>query len=499
MSAKNTNLSLAEAFRTVASGLRNNAVRPNIHGFKPSSDKQDQFQKSSAKIRLFIGGNRSGKTVGGGVETVRYLRNEHPYRLLPMLPGEPCRGRVVAVDFDHGVKQIVLPEVARWLPPSSLINGSWEDSYSKSERLLTLENGATCEFMSYEQELEKFAGTSRHFCWYDEEPPKDIYTECQMRLLDTGGHSWLTMTPVEGMTWVYDDLFTKGETDPLIDVVVVDTTENQTLNPVEIEATFSHLTEDERKARKEGKFVQLGGLIYKNFSGKNIIDPVIPPADWMHFEGMDAGINNPTAWLFAAVDTNGRVIVYDEYYENNTIVSYHAKAVRLKREQHKLEPAYTVGDPSIRNTDPITGTSVQLEYQEHGITIILGVNDVSAGINRVSRYIGDASLTPRLYITRNCVNLLHEIQRYRWSTWASKKMQFEKNKKEEPHKKDDHACDALRYLIASRPEADSGIEIPQVTNFLRAPTAVGVYDRYDEGLKKPAHTGVVDSILGSDW
>src|SRR5213078_4149038 len=118
------------------------------------------------------------------------------------------------------------PEIARWLPPSALQNGSLEDSFNKQLRTLTLENESTIEFMSYEQDTEKFAGTSRHGIWFDEEPPQDIYTECLLRTLDVGGDVWITMTPVEGMTWVYDDLYIAGATSDEIDVVEVGVEEN---------------------------------------------------------------------------------------------------------------------------------------------------------------------------------------------------------------------------------------------------------------------------------
>ena len=34
-------------------------------------------------------------------------------------------------------------------------------------------------------------------------------------------------------------------------------------------------------------------------------------------------------------------------------------------------------------------------------------------------------------------------------------MQFEHNNYEEPHKKDDHACDSLRYMIMTRPDLNA--------------------------------------------
>src|SRR5690349_2624838 len=121
--------------------------------------------------------------------------------------------------------------------------------------------------MTYEQDREKFAGTSRHWIWFDEEPPKDIYDECKLRILDTEGCIYLTMTPVDGMTWTFDEIHLKGLTgeDPNIFVVIIDTEENPYLSKEAISNVLDGLDDDERRARKEGRYVQLGGLVYKMF------------------------------------------------------------------------------------------------------------------------------------------------------------------------------------------------------------------------------------------
>ena len=489
-----------EFLRSVSSGLRTSAVKPNIWGYKPH-EKQIIFHSSNAKGRALFGGNRSGKTVGGATDCVMDAIGKNPYR---QTKPPPLSIRAVAVDFIEGIEKIVKPEIARWSPPSELRGNSWSTAWDGPNRTLYYENGSFIEFMSYEQDLEKFAGVSRDKVWFDEEPPHDIFIENRMRLLDVGGDWVMTMTPVEGMTWVYDEVWLASKTDPNIGAWVVDMYDNPHLNRGELEAFLTGLTADEREARIHGKFVQIGGLIYKMLNPElHFINPVMPPKDWLHFAGMDHGFNNPTAWLWGAVDKDGRIVIYDEHYENGQIVAYHAEKVHQVNRNHEFEPSYNVGDPSIRNIDPITGTSVLLEYMEHGVPIVLGNNDVKAGINRVARH-----LTPmqtengpkaKLYITKNCVNLIYEIQRLRWSTWASKKMNFDKNKKEEQHKKNDHACDALRYMVSSRPEVDTGTEIPSAGNFIGAPVAISPYERIDEGVKRIGKSANLDYTLGSEW
>lgn len=503
-----------EVISSLADRFRLAARRPSMYGYVPHQ-KQEIFHKSKKQGRLYIGGNRAGKTTGGSIEAIWWLTGTHPYQKTPPVP---VQGRCVSVDFSQGVEKIVKPEVARWLPPSELKDGSWESSYNRETRTLTLENGSTLEFMSYDQHLEKFAGTSRTFCYFDEEPPQPIFVECKARLVDQAGHWWIAMTPVNGMTWTHDELYLPGkEGDALIEVVEVDITDNPHLNIGEIEQFLSGLSEDERKARKEGRYVASGGLIYSDFSSKNIIDPVVPPKEWLHAVGMDFGLNNPTAGMWGAVNKEGTLIIYDEHYESGKVVGWHSKKIHEINKSHDRIPDYYVGDPSCRARDPITGTSIQLEYIENGIPIILGVNDVRAGIIRTAGLIRGTAVDtgeekkfiPKLYITRNCVNLLYEIKRYRWSVWAEKKARFDKNKKDEPHKKDDHALDAMRYLIMSRPQLDDGSYIPESpTNFLGAPESVDpfkpLHDRDGSAsmaprYSSPEYSSVVDGQLGGEY
>lgn len=486
------------ALRTMAEGLRVQILRPNIYGYEPH-EKQVEFHSSDAQKRLFLGGNRSGKTVGGGTEAVMWLTGKHKYL---ETPPPPIRGRCVSVDFLNGVEKIVKPEIARWMPSSELKGGSWETAFNKELRTLTLANESFLEFMSYDQDVDKFAGTSRHFIWFDEEPPRDIYIECLQRLLDVNGKFWMTLTPVDGMSsWIYDELYLKSREDTTIKCITVSQEENPHLNYGESQALLSGLTKDELEARKHGKFVQIGGLIYKMFDPeKHIIDELRPPDNWLHVAGMDHGFNNPTAWLWAAVNSDGKVIIYDEYYVSGKIIREHAQEVHRINQEHGRYPDYSVGDPSIRNVDPITGTSVLLEYQEYGITIVLGNNDQKAGINRVARYLSGTNGVPQLLITRNCTHLIRELGRLRWSQWSNKKVRADKNPKEEQHKKDDHAADALRYLISSRPELDTGTQVPW-TPPRNQGTSVAITkpsELIDDDLATVSSKGNYDPNLGDD-
>lgn len=465
-----------DAFNFLAERARLSATKPNILGYKPHA-KQLKFHTSLAKTRLYIGGNRSGKTTSGICEDIWWLTGKHPYR---RLKPPPIRGRIVSVDFLNGINKTIKPELARWCPLSELRNGSWEDAYDKQDKVLYFDNGSTLEFMSYDQDLDKFSGTARDFVHFDEEPPQDIRLECKTRLIDYGGSEWITMTPVEGMTWLYDVIFLPGKeltSKGLIEVIEVDMTENPYLTDSEVQEYISGLDADDKLARVKGRFVQLGGLIYKHFDPAiHVKDPFLVPKSWPIVASLDHGFNNPTAWLWHTVDPDGRIYTFYEHYESGLTIDKHAVKVHKINETLGRTPDFYIGDPSIRSVDPITGTSIQQEYIKYGIPIALANNDVAAGLVRVNRYLSlGVDGKPNLIITRNCQKLIWELGRYRWKTYANKKLMRSNNVFEVPNKKDDHACDSLRYFIMSRPDIGNlyiSNEVHRPGNIVGGSTAV---------------------------
>lgn len=456
---KNPNLTSADFFGVMSEELIRSAYAPNINAYKPHP-KQVMFHKmvQDKRTRLYIGGNRSGKSTAGIVEDLWWLTKRHPYR---DFPARPTKGRIVSVDFLNGVKKIIIPMLKQWVPPSELKGGAWETAYYAGDRVLNFENGSFVELMSYDQDLDKFAGTARDFIHYDEEPPKDIYTECTMRLIDYKGSSWLTMTPVEGMTWVFDDLYEKGTSGhPRIGVVEIGTEENPFIDIAEVESAMEDLSPEERQARLEGRFVAVGGLVYKKFNPKIHVIPAMDPLEFKdprrfkQYMSLDHGFNNPTAVLWHAVNSENKVITFDEHYAAEKTIKYHAGIIKAKEQSHGRRPDIRVCDPALEQRQAITGTSIRTEYAVLGIGMVTGNNDILTGIAKVTEYMNtfDSSGLPNWQITENCANLIKELKRLKWKTWATKKQAHSNNVYEQIHKKDDHACDSCRYFFTLMPK-----------------------------------------------
>jgi hypothetical protein len=220
--------------------------------------------------------------------------------------------------------------------------------------------------------------------------------------------------------------------------------------------------------------------------------------EWKHFGMLDAGIANPTAFLLGCYDKEGRIIIYAEHYKQGLTVKENAYEIKSLMEQlqvtNKIE--YMVADPAIRNKDPIVGYSIQMAYGQEGLYFALGNNDVIAGISRVYQRFQNK----QLFITKDCPKTVWEHTRYRWQSYANKKTEIKNNPKEAPMKKNDHACDALRYGVVSRPSIDGEIDMPKELVLNGSVAVSPVNPLFDTNLTRMGKTMKLnDPHLGSDW
>lgn len=498
---KNKDLGFADLGQLLSDGLTKAALRPDVNGYIPHA-KQEVFHSSTSQGKLYIGGNRSGKSVGGVVEDIYWLTGNHPFR---RTPPPPIRGRLVCVDFPNGWEKIIKPILAQWIPPSALIDGSWEASWESRARKLNLANGSFLEIMSYEQDTDNFAGASRHFVHFDEEPPKTIWTENRMRLIDTAGSWWITMTPVEGMTWVYDDLYEKEA----CQIIEVDISENPYISSVEIETALTGLDEQEMAARKSGKFQQIGGLIFKQFDTTKHVIPALKnfPANCTIMKSIDHGYNNPTSVHWHLVTPDDTVITFMEHYRSEWTVGQHAARIKQLEQNIPYSPIRAFCDPAMKQRNALNGNSIITEYRRLGVPLIPSNNDVKIGLARMMGYLNHN----KWFITENNPNLIREMRRYRWKTRESKKLQEKHGNYDEPHKKDDHAVDDSRYFFVSRPELAPDLKVKDneaqrrsIQAFLNGHDGVNIGGHYDTNFRRPGNNQIqvqysTDEFMGGEW
>lgn len=428
----------------LARELKNAAAKPNVLSYVPNSPVHEEFHKSTKVGRILIGGNRSGKSVAGTVESVRRATGSHPYYATHDVP---TRGRIVTVDKDAGINQIIIPLLKQWIPASELKNSSWEKSYNASGKVLTLRNGSTIELKTHQQEVESFAGVPLHWVWFDEEPPHAIFNECRMRLIDFNGCWYMTMTPVQGQDWIFERFINAKQKN--VEMFEVGINDNPHLNKQALELLDDDLDEDEKKVRRQGLFVPKGGLILKEFDiTRHVIEAKGHiPAKWSIYVSIDHGFNAPSAILWHAVSPSGDVVTFQEIYVSKVVVSELCKRIKLVNTLLGREPVLYVGDPSMSQRNGVTGTSVLDEYRRHGIPLMQGKKNVDGRINKMNEYLK----YDKWHITEQCPNTIKEARAYAYMTFESAKVADRNNVREAPKKKNDHSMDSCGYFFNLMP------------------------------------------------
>jgi len=495
--------SAIESLYKASEQLRLTSVQPNLNRYRPHA-KQEEFARDQHKHRLYIGGNRSGKTVAGVIEDIRYLKGEHPHR---DTPDAPVRGRVVGVDFSSGIDKILLPQFQQWVPKSLLINGSWDDSYSKERRVLTLENGSFVEFMSYDQDLQKFAGTSRHFVHFDEEPPELVYDECRARLVDTNGDWWMTLTPVEGMEYIYEQVYLPGkEGHPSFGVIEVEMTDNPYLDKGAIEEYLSSLTPEQRAIREKGQFIQVGGAVFKEF---NQLSHTMPPENFKltgrHrvYVSIDYGWRDPTAILWHAVAPDGQIVTFAEHYQSHMTIAEHAEVFHKMNRDLGVEPYLVVGDPALAQTNGVKGTSYQQEFNLHNMNVVIDIipKQIGVGLNKMQQYMKVNPNTQRPFwqITDDCPNLISELSKLKYKRRANRQQEMTLNKLEGIQEKNNHAFDSSRYFFTLMddltPDTIKGLK-ERFMDFDDTPVIAQFDNRRDPGLSGWKFKSTVEDAVG---
>ncbi len=412
--------------------------------------KQMAFHKSKKKNRWVFGGNRTGKTECGAVECVYMARGVHPFRKNK----DNVFGWVVSlsreVQRDVAQKKIMSYVNPSWIDDVVMVSGrkdALEYGIIDQIRIRNVFGGiSVIGFKSCDQGREKFQGSSLDFVWFDEEPPKDVYQECRMRVLDRCGDIFGTMTPLKGLTFVYEEIFLNRGNSKDVWYEFMDWTDNPFLNKREVKKLTETLTDDQIEARKYGRFCSGTGLVYPEFDERvSVIEPFNLPYDWQDKISIDPGLNNPLSAHFYAVDYDGNVYVVAEHFEADKDVVYHSEKIKeiakkINWHTDKKGRLEALIDSAANQRTLASSKSVTELFYEQGILANPNVNkDLFSGIERVKSYLKVKDGKSRLYIFKNCVNLIRELKSYWWGEG------------DKPKKYDDHALDELRYYLMTKP------------------------------------------------
>ncbi|MCH5162483.1 MAG: terminase family protein [Clostridiales bacterium] len=410
--------------------------------------KQMEFHRCAKRNRWVFGGNRTGKTECGAVETVWLARGIHPYR-----ENKQTDGWVVSLSR-RVQRDVAQKKILRYLNPDWIADIVMESGKSSNPSggvidYIAVKNVfgsiSTIGFKTCEAGRDKFAGASLDYVWFDEEPPEDIYDECAMRVVDRKGLIFGTMTPLLGLTFVYKRIYLNCNADPEVWHIFMEWADNPYLDREEVERVSAAMTDAERDVRRYGRFVDVKGAVYTEFDERvHVIPPFAVPEDWQDRLSIDPGLNNPLSCHWYAVDNDGNVYVVAEHFASGMSCAEHCTRIknisaRLGWHTDSRGRINALIDSAANQHTLNAEKSVAELFSDNGVLVDTRVNkDLFSGINRVKQYLMTDG-KPRLFVFESCVNLIRELKSYRWGDG------------DRPVKTDDHCLDELRYYLMSRP------------------------------------------------
>tara|TARA_Y100000310_G_scaffold312663_1_gene360196 strand:+ start:1739 stop:3190 length:1452 start_codon:yes stop_codon:yes gene_type:complete len=306
------------------------------------SEKQKEFHTSGAdegsRERLLMAANQAGKTTCAGMETAMHMTGQYPKwwkgkRYTKAVKG--WAGSDTAQTTRDGIQRILLGEVGEWgtgaLPGDSIstIKRNVHGVTDAVETILVSHvTGDTSRvtLKTYDQGRKRWQGETLDFLWFDEEPPLDIYSEGRTRTTATDGITYMTFTPLLGMTEVVRRLINEQpDGSAVIQMTIYDADH---YSDAQRQYIVEMHPEHEREARTMGVPALGSGRvfpveeIYIKEEGFQI------PGYWTRGVGMDIGYDHPTAAVWGAFDADTDTLhIYDAYRVKEETPAVHSAAI----------------------------------------------------------------------------------------------------------------------------------------------------------------------------
>jgi len=210
------------------------------------------------------------------------------------------------------------------------------------------------------------------------------------------------------------------------------------------EQMLKALPDVQRRQLLEGNWEITEGAAFTEFDPNvHVVIPFEIPIGWERIKGIDYGYASESACVWGAVDpTDGTLIIYRELYQKN-LTGVDLAQVITNMEVYDPYSVQGVLDTAAWARTGTTGPTVGETLQRAGHKLRRADKNRIQGKIQVHEYLKvQQSGRPRLQIFNTCPNLIRELTG----------IPLDKSNPEDVDTHaPDHAYDALRYLIMSRP------------------------------------------------
>jgi len=381
----------------------------------PRGKQRRSILQSNARINIWHGSIRSGKTVASIIRWLDYIATGPEGEL------------VMIGKTERTLKRNILDVIQSWVGDDyKLVQGSGECFIFGRRIYIASANDERSE--------GKIRGMTAAGAYGDELTlwPESIFTTLLGRLSVSGAKMFGTTNPDSPYHWLKANyLERQHELD--LKQWHFNLRDNASLDPAYIAALEKEFTGLWYKRFILGEWKQAEGSIYDMWDEDTNTSDSLPAHVDYYVLGVDYATGNPCAFVLGAM-SRGILHVVDEYYWDS-----------VKEGRQKTDAEYSQDlQQFIRGRYPVaifidpSAASFALQLQRDGVqNVVEANNSVVDGIRVVASLLSNGLMI----VNRDkCPNLLKEFASYVWDAKAQKKGQ------DKPLKQNDHALDALRYL-----------------------------------------------------
>ena len=287
-----------------------------------------------------MAGNQLGKTLAGAMEAAMHATGRYPDWWDGRTFNKATRGWASGVSGESArdsVQKLLLGEMNELgtgsIPAKDIIEVSFARGVADQVDTVVVRHTSgrpsRITFKSYIKGREKWQADTLDWVWFDEEPPIDVYTEGITRTNATDGLTWLTFTPLKGMSDVVMRFLQSPVPGRHVTQMTIDDVGH--LSPAQRARIVAQYPAHELEARTKGVPVLGSGRVFPvtEDSIREELPPI--PSVWARIVGLDIGYDHPTAAVWLAWDKDSDTVhVTDCYRLREETPVVHGAAIKAR-------------------------------------------------------------------------------------------------------------------------------------------------------------------------
>ncbi len=394
---------------------------------------QEEILDDTHRLIGAFAGKRSGKTEIGAVKAITFQENKVNYNPRSI---DPFVGAIIAPTFTM-LSRLSLKKFMLYAKP-------FIKSFNQSKSEIEWHDGSIIYGLSADRP-ERIEGLKLHWAWLDEvfQMSEQLFLEAKARTSDTKGN--LLLTGSLGVQFVnpkqhWAHKYLKEKPDENTICYEWSTKDNPYFPKDELESLKNTLDPQTFRSMFEINWDTIPkNAVYLDFSDANIIETYPPKEHLPIYVSVDWGYAHEMAVGFFQVDEQNNVFLFDEIVESRLTLETLMERIKNRMKVHHITDWCC--DIAGNQERELTGKSNIKWFKERGIHFTYRTSSILNGIALVRSFVKNTAGVRRFYVSKTCKKSIDGLKQYRYP---------EKDgviQNENPIKRDDDACDMIRYFF----------------------------------------------------